>query len=156
VLCLNALEYLERDDDAVAAFAQVLEPGGHLLVQVPAMAQLYGNLDRAIGHLRRYERADLVALLERHGLEVEQVRYVNLPGALAWYVNGRLLGRRTVPRLQARLVSVLIPWLRFEQRLAPSWGLSLLAIGSKKGGSSSRMSVRPGEPAQRANARSHA
>ena len=156
VLCLHALEYLERDDDAVAAFAQLLEPGGRLVVQVPAMSQLYGEIDRAIGHRRRYDRADLTALLERHGFELEQVRYVNVPGALAWYVNARLLGRRRVPRVQARLASVLLPWLRFEQHLTPSWGLSLLAIGSKKGGVSSRMSVRPGEPAQRATARSQA
>jgi glycosyltransferase involved in cell wall biosynthesis len=131
VLCLSALEHIERDDDALATFASLLAPGGRIVLQVPAMPGLYGELDRAVGHVRRYRRDELAAALQRHGFAVEMARYVNLPGALGWYLNSRLLRRRAVPRLQARLADVLVPWLRLEQRLDPSWGMTLLAVGRK-------------------------
>jgi glycosyltransferase involved in cell wall biosynthesis/precorrin-6B methylase 2 len=132
VLCVDVLEHIERDDDALATFASLLAPGGRIVLQVPAMPGLYGELDRAVGHQRRYQREALVAGLERHGFEVEMARYVSLPGMLGWYINSRLLRRRSVPRLQARLADVFVPWLRLEERLAPSCGMSLLAVGRKQ------------------------
>ncbi len=132
VLCLNVLEHLEHDDDALAAFASLLGPGGRLLVQVPAMQRLYGEIDRAIGHVRRYDRDELAAKLRRHGFAVEAARYVNLPGVLGWYLNSRLLRRRSVPALLARIADALVPWLRFEERLDLRWGMTLLAVGRKE------------------------
>jgi SAM-dependent methyltransferase len=131
VLCLDELAAMERDDEAFAAFARVLGPGGRLILQVPASRWLYGETDRAIGYIRRYDRDELTAKLARHGFSVETARYVNLPGALVWYLNARLLRRRTVPALQARIVSALVPWLRVEERLNPRWGMSLLAVARK-------------------------
>ena len=58
------------------------------------MHSLYGEIDRAIGHLRRYEREELTGKLRRHGFAVELARYVNLPGVLGWYLNSRLLRRQ--------------------------------------------------------------
>jgi SAM-dependent methyltransferase len=130
VLCLNALEHLERDDEALAAFATLLAPGGRVVVQVPAMHNLYGEIDRAIGHVRRYQRDELTAKLERHGFAVEQARYVNLPGLLIWYLNSRLLRRHSVPAVQARMAGALVPWL--EERVSPRWGMTLLAVGRKE------------------------
>lgn len=132
VLCLDELAAMERDDEAFAAFARVLGPGGRLILQVPASRWLYGETDRAIGYIRRYDRDELTAKLARHGFSVETARYVNLPGALVWYLNARLLRRRTVPALQARIVSALVPWLRVEERLNPRWGMSLIAVARKE------------------------
>ena len=36
--------------------ANALGPGGHLLILVPALQQLYGDLDRLAGHHRRYNK----------------------------------------------------------------------------------------------------
>src|SRR6266404_3723751 len=72
ILCLNVLEHIENDDAALATFARLLEPGGRLVLQVPAMRALYGEFDRAIHHHRRYERHDLVAQLQGHGFVVEE------------------------------------------------------------------------------------
>ncbi len=132
VLCLNSLAFVERDDDALAAFANVLNPGGRLILQVPAMHWLYGEPDRAIGHFRRYDRDDLTATLRRHGFTVESARYVNLLGLVVWYLNARLLRREVVPSRQARLVSSMVPWLRLEQRLNPPLGMTLLVIARKE------------------------
>ncbi|MBX3025572.1 glycosyltransferase [bacterium] len=131
VLCLNVLEHVERDDDALATFASLLPIGGRLVLQVPALPGLYGGIDRAIGHHRRYQREALRAQLERHGFVVEHGRYFNLPGLIGWYVNSRLLRRRSVPGLQARIASALVPWLSLEQRFDPPLGMSLLMVGRK-------------------------
>jgi len=132
VLCLNSLAFVEHDDEALEAFAGVLNQGGRLIVQVPAMHSLYGETDRAIGHFRRYDREELTGKLRRHGFAVESARYVNLPGMLVWYLNARLFRRQAVPSRQARIVSALVPWLRLEQRLNPRWGMTLVVIARKE------------------------
>jgi SAM-dependent methyltransferase len=109
VLCLNVLEYLEHDDDALATFASLLPPGARVVLQVPAMPRLYGALDRAVGHLRRYDRDELRAKLLRQGFAVEMARYVNLPGLFGWYLNSRMLRRTAVPGVQARLATLFLP-----------------------------------------------
>ena len=131
ILCLNVLEHIENDDAALATFARLLEPGGRLVLQVPAMRALYGEIDRAIHHHRRYERHDLVAQLQGHGFVIEEASYFNLPGVVGWYLNSVLLKRRAIPGLQARMANVLVPWLRFEQRLRLNRGMALLAVARK-------------------------
>jgi len=130
-MCLNVLEHIDDDDAALSTFARLLQPGGRLVLQVPAMRALYGEIDRAIDHYRRYERADLTAQLQGHGFVVEEASYFNLPGIFGWYVNSVLLKRRAIPGLQARIANFLVPWLRVEQRLRPNRGMSLLVVARK-------------------------
>ncbi len=131
VICLNVLEHIEDDDAALSTFARLLQPGGRLVLQVPAMRALYGEIDRAISHYRRYERDDLTAQLQGHGFVVEEASYFNVPGILGWYVNSVLLKRHAIPGVQARIANFLVPWLRFEQRLRPNRGMSLLVVARK-------------------------
>lgn len=78
VLSTDAWEHIE-DDDAVAAEAhRVLRPGGQLFVMVPADMDLWSGHDLALGHVRRYERDALVALVEKAGFRVDQVRSWNV------------------------------------------------------------------------------
>jgi glycosyltransferase involved in cell wall biosynthesis len=133
IVCFNVLEHIQKDDAALATFASLLEPGGRLLLQVPAMRALYGELDRALDHFRRYEREELVAKLSGSGFNVDEASYVNVPGMVGWYLNAVVLKRRTVPGLQARIANLLVPWLRFERRWQPRWGMGLLAIARKTG-----------------------
>ena len=75
-------------------------------------------------------RDEIAAKLRASGLTVEHVRYFNLLGAPGWFVNSRLLRRRHVPGLQARLHDRLVPLLRLEERWKqPPFGMSLLAVG---------------------------
>ena len=101
------------------------------MLQVPAGRKLYGEIDRAVGHWRRYERDEIIAKLEAHGLAIEEARLFNLPGVVGWYVNSVLLKRQAVPGLQARLANWLVPWLRIEERWQPRTGMSLIAVGRK-------------------------
>ncbi|MCK6553699.1 bifunctional glycosyltransferase/class I SAM-dependent methyltransferase [Candidatus Binatia bacterium] len=133
ILCLNVLEHIERDEEALATFAGLLPAGGRLVLQVPAMRSLYGEIDRAVGHYRRYDREELVARLERAGFRVRQAFYFNLPGILAWWLNARVLRRKTVPGVQVRFANLLVPWLRLERHFELRRGMGLVAVGEKIG-----------------------
>ena len=59
------------DDRAVAHESfRVCRPGGRLLVAVPVGMDLWSGHDVALGHVRRYERAELLELIEGAGFRV--------------------------------------------------------------------------------------
>ena len=128
VVCSNVLEHIEDDAAALAAMREVLSPGGRVVLIVPAIQALYGSIDRAIHHHRRYSRDDLTAKLDGAGLAVEHLSYFNMVGVPGWYLNARVLKRRSVPGFQARINDWLVPWLRVERHFGPPVGMSLLAI----------------------------
>jgi glycosyltransferase involved in cell wall biosynthesis len=131
VVCSNVLEHIEDDRAALDAMREVLGPGGRVVLIVPAIQALYGSIDRAIHHYRRYSRAELVHKLEGAGLTVEHLSYFNMLGVPGWFLNARVLKRTAVPGIQARLNDWLVPWLRLERRFGPPVGMSLLAVASR-------------------------
>ena len=132
VLCMNVLEHVEDDVAALRRIHDALQNHGRVILVVPALRRLYGEIDRAIGHFRRYERAEMTEKLEAAGFSVERTAYFNMAGALGWYVNACLLRRQSVPGLQARFHDLLVPLLRIEDRFNCTMGLSLLAVGTRR------------------------
>jgi glycosyltransferase involved in cell wall biosynthesis len=130
-VCLNVLEHIEDDESTLSEIAGILEPGGRLVLLVPALPRLYGTLDRELHHFRRYSRAELEKKLSAAGFRIEEMRYVNRPGVLGWYVNSRLLRRKVLPKSQLRAFSLLMPLLQREIARPPSFGMSLLAAARK-------------------------
>ena len=128
VVCSDVLEQLEDDAAALSAMREVLSTGGRVVLIVPALQALDGSVDRAIHHHRRYSRDDLTAKLDAAGLAVEHLSYFNMVGVPGWYLNARVLKRRSVPGFQARINDWLVPWLRVERHFGPPVGMSLLAI----------------------------
>lgn len=133
VILVNVLEHIEDDRQLARTAWDSLRPGGALLLFVPAGPALFGTLDRAFDHFRRYERDGLRRLLEKTGFRVDRLHYVNAAGVLPWYVAGKVLRQRTVGVAQMKLYDrCVIPWIsRIENRLRPPFGQSLLAIGTK-------------------------
>src|SRR5262245_58215237 len=131
VLCLNVLEHIEDDVAVLSDFSYLLPSGGTVVLIVPALERLYGEIDKAIGHYRRYEKGEIIAKLERAGFRLEETRFLNLLGLPGWYLNSCLLKRKIVPGLQARLNDFLVPLLRLEKYFTLPWGMSLLAVGRK-------------------------
>jgi glycosyltransferase involved in cell wall biosynthesis len=129
IVCSNVLEHVEDDAGALSAMHEVLAPGGRVVLIIPALRQLYGEIDRAIGHYRRYTRPEIEEKLRAAGFAVEHVSYFNVLGVPGWWLNARVLRRRAVPGLQARLSDRLVPLLRLERRLRPPVGMSILAVG---------------------------
>jgi SAM-dependent methyltransferase len=130
---LNVLEHIEDDAAALAAIHRVLAPQGRLVLLLPAEHYLYGTLDRALGHFRRYEPGDVRALVPAAGYEIELLEYMNLPGIVGWFLNGRVLRRRLLPRPQLAAFNTLAPLFeRLEGSVAPPRGQSLLVICRKQ------------------------
>jgi SAM-dependent methyltransferase len=133
VVAVNVLEHVQDDAGFLANAARVLVPDGHLLLFVPALPALFGSLDRAFDHFRRYTRPVLRERLRAAGLVPAQVVYMNAPGVAAWWLTGKVLRKRTVSARDARLYDRwVIPWVRaVENRWSPPLGQSLLAVARK-------------------------
>ena len=79
-VCFNVLEHIRDDRLALASIARTLRAGAHLLLFVPAFPCIFGSLDRADAHERRYGRAELAQRLAGAGFDVVRIHYMNLPG----------------------------------------------------------------------------
>ncbi len=136
VIAVNVLEHVERDADFLRAAHEALVDSGYLLLLVPALPAIFGSLDRAFDHFRRYTRSGLREQLLDAGFEIETLRYLNILGVAAWFVSGRIFHRSTLRRAQVRFYDRrVIPWLRaLEGRFQPPIGQSLLAIARKPPG----------------------
>src|SRR5256884_3654790 len=133
VVCLNVLEHIEDDAASLRAMHDLLRPGGgkggRLILLVPALRVLYGTLDEALGHFRRYVPDELAAQLRTAGFRVRHLEYFNLAGVPGWWLTGRLLRRRLIPTGALRWYEALVPLFRLERFLPWRIGQSLIAIG---------------------------
>lgn len=130
---VNVLEHIEDDEQALRDLYDGLNPGGTVILFVPAFEGLYSDFDRAVGHYRRYRRDQLAGKVVHAGFEVLEARYVNPLGALAWWVVAcrlkRFPRRSWSVRLYDRTVTPLVR--RLETRWTPPFGQSILCVGRR-------------------------
>lgn len=132
VVCVNVLEHIRDDEGALDAFREILVRSGKLVVLVPAFNFLFGSMDRADGHFRRYSHADLIRKLNRCGFHIVMARYMNFLGIVGWFLNGKILRRTFIPESHYAAYDRLVPVLRaVEARIAMPLGLSLLCVAQK-------------------------
>jgi len=132
IVCVNVLEHLKDDKKVLTQCFRLLPPGGKFLVFVPALQSLFGSMDVSYGHFRRYSREQLMERVAKVGFEVEQCRYLNLLGVFGWWLNGKVLKRRIIPRSQILLYDRIV-WLaeKLEKFLPKPIGVSLFCVGRK-------------------------
>jgi len=129
VVCLNVLEHIEGDRLTLANIRHCLRPGGAAIILVPQGPEIFGSLDEALQHKRRYIREELAEKMAAAGFRVAQISGFNHATRPGWYLHSRLLKRRTLSRLQLRLFDLLVPlWKRIDHKL-PWPATSLIAIG---------------------------
>lgn len=133
IICLNILEHLQNDGKAVANMGSLLQPGGKLILLVPALEMLYGSMDAFFEHYRRYSKKQLKFLVQEQNLEIVKFYYLNFLGLLGWFVNGRILKNKELPEKQTKLFDKLVPFLEFTEKIIrPPLGQSLILIARKK------------------------
>ena len=71
IALFDVLEHLPDDERVLADLYGLLQPGGALVVTVPAHPSLWSYHDEAAGHRRRYESDDLRAKLASAGYHVD-------------------------------------------------------------------------------------
>lgn len=134
VVCLNVVEHVQDDVGALRNVWTVLENGGRAIVLVPCGPWLYGSLDEVLGHCRRYTPDQLAAVAQQAGFHVERILKFNRPGVAAWWLNGRILRRKTFGLGQIRMLNLLTPIFRFLDSWLPLPPLSIIAILRKEEG----------------------
>ena len=132
VVCLNVIEHIEEDIRALRNIQKALVDGGRAIVLVPCGHRLYGTLDQALGHVRRYTEEGLANISRQAGFEVERVLKFNRAGVLGWWLNGRILRKKTFDLGQIRMLNILTPLFRLLEPVLPTPSLSLIAILRKK------------------------
>ncbi len=130
--CLNVIEHLKDDHETLRQIYEVLQPGGKLFLLVPANPWLYGTMDAADHHYRRYTRPTLRAAVEGANFRVLSMWAMNSPGILGWFLNGRILKREILPSRQAGLYDRVIPLVeRFESVVPVPVGQSLVIVAQR-------------------------
>jgi SAM-dependent methyltransferase len=129
-VCLNVLEHIEDDGAALGSLASVLDPGGVIVLIVPAFQALYGPIDRNLGHYRRYDRGAIRRLAERTGFGVRKAHYSNCIGFLGWWMNAHILKREVQSKRQIEVFDCyLVPVISaLERAVHPPFGQSLVAV----------------------------
>lgn len=87
----NVLEHIEDDVKALRAIREKMKQGGKIAIYVPALPILFSDLDRNVGHFRRYKKRELINKVKLAGYEIEECYYNDCVGVLA-SLTLRLLG----------------------------------------------------------------
>lgn len=128
VLCLNVLELLEDDRQALTNIHQALMPGGTTIILASQGQWLYGSLDRVLQFRRRYSRKTLQTACEEVGFRVERLFSMNRIGLIAWLINGKIFRRRRFGKLQLKFFDSFVWLWRILDYMLPIPGLSIVAI----------------------------
>ncbi len=87
----NVLEHIEDDVRILEQLNALLVDGGILAIYVPAFMCLFSNIDKSLGHYRRYHKAELIDKAVRTGFQIVTCQYVDSIGFFSWYA-AKLLG----------------------------------------------------------------
>ncbi len=128
VVCLNVLEHIEDDLNALRNMKSLLVPGGKLILLVPSLKSLYGSLDIGLEHYRRYSKKELLDKMQQVGFEIDHTFFFNMWGVPGWFVNSRILRRKVLPKFQLYFFTLLHPLVRIERFFKTPFGLSVIVI----------------------------
>ena len=132
ILYLDVLEHVRDDRDELARAAELLNPGGSLVVLAPAHDSLFTPFDRAVGHFRRYDRRSLRDVAPST-LNEHMLVYLDSCGLLASAGN-RFLLESAMPSERQVLAwdTFLVPCSRWLDRLTfGRVGKSILGVWIK-------------------------
>lgn len=131
IVMLNVLEHIEDHVAALQILRHHLNPGGRVVLLVPALQALYSDYDRSIHHHRRYTKQSLQTALLESGLHPQKLQYFNFAGIFGWWFNFCLLKRTTMTSGSVGIFNKISPYLqKIEDWVPPPVGLSLIAIAS--------------------------
>jgi glycosyltransferase involved in cell wall biosynthesis len=134
VICLNVLEHIEDDRGALLAIHETLQDGGRAIILVPEGQGLFSSLDEELGHRRRYSEDDLRLRMTEAGFVTETVLRFNRVSRPGWWLNGKVLKRRTIGRFQLKTFDRMVWFFRLIDAHLPWSPTSLVAVGRKKAG----------------------
>jgi len=95
IVYLHVLEHIKNDKDEIKEATKKLKKNGYLIIMVPAHQKIYGNLDQAVGHFRRYE----INFFQKgfHSLEKINIKFLDTLGYLLYYLNKLIFKKEIYP-----------------------------------------------------------
>ena len=131
IFCANTLQQIGPDFLVLRNFHKMLQSGGQCVLIVPNDLRLFGPIDTALGHQRRYERKQLSQLMERAGFEVVEQRGFNKIGAAGWRTLGLGLGQRRFGSLTAIAMDKIWSVSKYLDPILPGPAMSMMIVGRK-------------------------
>lgn len=138
ILLLDVLEHLHHPEDVLRRAAELLAPGGLVLVTVPSFDWLWTSHDDLNHHLKRYTAAEMRDLLGRAGLTAVETRFLFqslIVPKLAVRVKEKLTSSApALPRVPSRPLNATLQfWYRLEEAVAGRlpFGSSLMAVAQR-------------------------
>ncbi len=132
VLYVNVLEHIDDDASEIVNAYNALNNSGHLLIFVPALPWLYSNLDKQVGHFRRYVKKDLVHLAKNANFKIIKAKYFDIAGIIPWYINFVLLKNEISGGSVSLYDRLVVPPMRIlEQFVPPPVGKNILLVARK-------------------------
>ena len=129
---INVLEHVEDDEQALFHLRNVLKPSGRLLLLVPSKKWAYTDLDRQLGHFRRYEKKELAVKLVKASFRIEKLYFFNLIGLMGWIIRDKIQRSEGLSSSQISLFESMVPILKpIESKVRMPLGISLIAIAQK-------------------------
>jgi SAM-dependent methyltransferase len=126
----NVLEHIEDHATALRSMATLVRPGGKVILIVPAFMFAMSNVDIATGHVRRYTKKSMRAVMDEAGLEIEKLHYANALGLIGYYAATSIfkLAPKEGPMVKI-YDSVVLPVTKaFESVVRPPFGQSVFVV----------------------------
>jgi ubiquinone/menaquinone biosynthesis C-methylase UbiE len=126
----NVLEHIEDHATALRSMATLVKPGGKIILIVPAFMFAMSNVDIATGHVRRYTKKSMRAVMSEAGLEIEKLHYANALGLIGYYTATSIfkLAPKEGPMVKI-YDSVVLPVTKaMEQVVRPPFGQSVFVV----------------------------
>jgi len=131
---VNVLEHIEDDAGELDVARQLLAPGGHLCLFVPAMPSLYSKIDHKSGHFRRYTKSTLRDKVEQAGFIIELLDYTDVASVFPYWLMYRVLGVESLGSGSNTIYDkVIVPISRGVQRalVHPPLGKNLILVARR-------------------------
>jgi SAM-dependent methyltransferase len=123
VVCLNVLEHIDQDEQAIREIHRMLKPGGIAHIEVPSGPKCYDIYDEYLMHHRRYTMSELTFKVRAAGFKVLNRTHLGALVYPAFYLTKRRNRRwlKQEPEVKAARVKAMMR----QTRSSPLVGLAM-------------------------------
>ena len=82
----NVLEHIKDDVKSLKQLESKLIKNGTLVLYLPAFQMLYSDLDRSVGHFRRYSKKRILKITHETGFRIDKMFYVDSVGFFCSFI----------------------------------------------------------------------
>lgn len=135
IFYINVLEHIEDEVQELNKARTLLKKEGHFCIFVPAIERLYGDIDKQVGHYRRYSSKRLKSIFrDQLDMNIIKMGYFDFMGVIPWYILScvlKLSGQN--PKTVKLYDKVVVPIMKQIEKVIPMpIGKNLYLIATPK------------------------